>query len=404
MEAMTEMSEESIPFTERDAANLVEKILRGIAYLHSSNIMHRDIKMENIMVEKYKLDNGKIAYTPYLTDFGLAAGIKAKKETLGVGTPLYMAPEILNKQPYDQGVDIWALGVTIFIMLTSSPPYSGDSVSELKNNIKNSDLNLNGLSVFYKEGRLVKDFLRKCLQKNPKIRPSAQELLQHDWITKMHKEEIVSEEEKFNIVHNIGYFKKANDFQNNIIYYLSGLKLSKEEKRRARRRFSKIDEDGDGYISKAEAKKRLEDFKQKSKSSSDLDLNIDELFAKVDIKKDGRISYDEFLGATISQVDILNEKNLRVAFDLLDKDSDGQVSREEIAATFNLNSLEHATLVRGTATPEDWSETFKDMDTNNDGVVSFEEFRFYMEELVKKVDLDGDDEMESQTLTDRLDE
>ena len=75
MEALSYMADESIPFTERDAANLIYKLLRGLAYIHSSGYIHRDIKPENVMVVKGEDINGRIIFSPSFTDFGMATVI-----------------------------------------------------------------------------------------------------------------------------------------------------------------------------------------------------------------------------------------------------------------------------------------------------------------------------------------
>ena len=120
MEALENMDEEEITFTERDAANMIRAMLKGIAYMHQSDYMHRDIKLENIMVHKTTDMNKKTIFVPSFTDFGMATSIKDDEvETLSVGTPLYMAPEILRNDAYNKAADIWSLGVVFYILLTS---------------------------------------------------------------------------------------------------------------------------------------------------------------------------------------------------------------------------------------------------------------------------------------------
>ena len=93
MEALQTMSDEGIPFTERDAANLILGMLKGLNYMHKTNYIHRDIKLENIMVLKTEDKIGKVIFFPSITDFGMAKSMKpGEKEELSVGTPLYMPP------------------------------------------------------------------------------------------------------------------------------------------------------------------------------------------------------------------------------------------------------------------------------------------------------------------------
>ena len=144
------MSDEDIPFTERDAANIVRKLLLGLSYIHESGYMHRDIKLENVMINMTKDETGRVVFQPNYTDFGMAELIKdGEKVKLPVGTPLYMAPEILSRQPYDKKVDIWALGVLSYIMLSSEPPYDADSPDKLLHKIINEEPDMTDFSSFH---------------------------------------------------------------------------------------------------------------------------------------------------------------------------------------------------------------------------------------------------------------
>ena len=79
-EALSSISDDNIPFTERDASNMIEKLLRGLGYIHKSGYMHRDIKLENVMITKQKNRDGKVTFVPSLTDFGLATIVKKGKK------------------------------------------------------------------------------------------------------------------------------------------------------------------------------------------------------------------------------------------------------------------------------------------------------------------------------------
>jgi serine/threonine protein kinase len=90
--------------------------------MHSSNIVHRDIKPENILLEKV------LPLEIKMTDFGFATYFEEKMKLNEVlGSPIYMAPEIVEKQAYDTKVDVWSAGCVAFIMLCGTPPFLGDS-------------------------------------------------------------------------------------------------------------------------------------------------------------------------------------------------------------------------------------------------------------------------------------
>jgi calcium-dependent protein kinase len=140
-------------------------------------LIHRDIKPENIMFEE---DLNKSAIK--LIDFGLATGCTPDSPPLTqlLGTPYYIAPEILQKS-YGQKADIWSLGVVVYAMLVGRPPINGGSEAEILAKIK-----LN--RVKYRENDISNisaealDFVQKCLTFNQHKRPPAAEMLQHPWL------------------------------------------------------------------------------------------------------------------------------------------------------------------------------------------------------------------------------
>ena len=108
--------------TEDHIASIMYQLLYAVNYLHDNGIVHRDIKLENVLIES------KEECKVMLADFGFAAkvptGIEKQLKTQ-LGTDWYMAPEILEKKPYDTKVDVWSLGVVAFMCFTKSPPYKG---------------------------------------------------------------------------------------------------------------------------------------------------------------------------------------------------------------------------------------------------------------------------------------
>lgn len=100
----------------------MEKLLRAITHCHENEICHRDIKPDNILIDK--TDNVKVI------DFGLSKYFDKNISTLEsrVGTPAYMAPEVVMGKTYDNKCDVWALGVTMYQLLTGQVPFLGDNL------------------------------------------------------------------------------------------------------------------------------------------------------------------------------------------------------------------------------------------------------------------------------------
>lgn len=160
-------------FGELAIRSYTQQILSGLAYLHAKNTLHRDIKGANILVDP----NGRVK----VADFGMAKHITGQYCPLSFkGSPYWMAPEVIkNSKECSLGVDIWSLGCTVLEMATTKPPwsqYEGVAAMFKIGNSKELPAIPDHLS---NEG---KDFVRKCLQRNPRDRPSASELLDHPFV------------------------------------------------------------------------------------------------------------------------------------------------------------------------------------------------------------------------------
>lgn len=145
-------------------------------YLHTHDIVHRDIKPENILISN--IDNLEIK----LTDFGFATYHSQQTLKDVLGSPMYMAPEIVNREKYDAKVDCWSAGVVTYVLLTGMTPFTGKTKEEVYDNIKNCepDFKVEELKVVSKD---AKDFMQKLFgSKDPAKRMTASEALQHPWL------------------------------------------------------------------------------------------------------------------------------------------------------------------------------------------------------------------------------
>ncbi|CAO2149058.1 unnamed protein product [Urochloa humidicola] len=161
--------------TESVIRNFTRHILKGLAFLHSQKIMHRDIKGANLLVDI----NGVVK----LADFGMAKHLSTAAPNLSLkGTPYWMAPEVVRatfdkSAGYDLAADIWSLSCTIIEMFTGKPPWSGLEGPAAMFKVLHTDPPIpDNLSP---EG---KDFLRCCFKRNPAERPTASKLLEHPFI------------------------------------------------------------------------------------------------------------------------------------------------------------------------------------------------------------------------------
>ncbi|XP_069477400.1 serine/threonine-protein kinase H2 [Ambystoma mexicanum] len=169
-------------FTERDATKVLHMVLDGIRYLHGLGITHRDLKPENLLYYHPGADS-KIL----VTDFGLAnSGNKSGDWSMRTicGTPEYIAPEILLRRPYSNAVDMWALGVIAYILLSGSMPFEDENRTRLYRLILKGKYSYNG-DPWPSVSNLAKDFIDRLLTVDSGDRLSASEALQHPWIKTM---------------------------------------------------------------------------------------------------------------------------------------------------------------------------------------------------------------------------
>ncbi|PRP83848.1 hypothetical protein PROFUN_08879 [Planoprotostelium fungivorum] len=167
---------ENVQLTEPQIATVCLSTLRGLHCIHRAHKIHRDIKSDNILIN----ETGVVK----IADFGFAAQLtqKQQKRNTVVGTPYWMAPELIQGCDYDEKVDIWSLAIMAMEMAEAEPPYM--DYLPLKALFMITTKGIPDLKQPEKWTKEFKDFIKICLNKKPAERPSAYDLLQHPFLTK----------------------------------------------------------------------------------------------------------------------------------------------------------------------------------------------------------------------------
>lgn len=159
--------------TDSEVSTITRQILNGLEFLHGKNVIHRDIKCANILVGE--CGSVKVA------DFGVAKDTNMDAAKSSVGTPLYMAPEVVksrNEDRYGSAADIWSLGCTVLEMLTRKRPYPCSNPLQVLWKVMNGEVP----DVPEELPRKARDFILRCLKVNPSDRPTAAQLLRDPFV------------------------------------------------------------------------------------------------------------------------------------------------------------------------------------------------------------------------------
>eukprot|EP00241_Pyramimonas_parkeae_P004398 CAMPEP_0114265770 /NCGR_PEP_ID=MMETSP0058-20121206/24152_1 /TAXON_ID=36894 /ORGANISM="Pyramimonas parkeae, CCMP726" /LENGTH=955 /DNA_ID=CAMNT_0001383003 /DNA_START=387 /DNA_END=3254 /DNA_ORIENTATION=- len=174
LDALLEMGK----YTEKDAKTIMERLFDAVSYMHLANVTHRDLKLENLVLKR----PGDLS-SVVIVDFGFAKAARARDKMVDVvGTPWYSAPELLVADPYTSAVDLWALGVGLYMLLIGEFPFDDPEEEVMEDAIIAGDYIKDGpkWSAISPEAN---DLVQGLLSVDPKQRPTAAEALEHSWFT-----------------------------------------------------------------------------------------------------------------------------------------------------------------------------------------------------------------------------
>jgi len=170
---------------EQSAKYIFRQVVEGLVYCHAKGIVHRDIKLDNILLD----ENGKVK----ICDFGVSRRLTDKNEVMNeqCGTPAYIAPEILKDKGYKGlGVDVWSLGVCLYAMLYGTVPFKANNMNDLHKLIMKAKYSLKDEKVELSED--VKSLIKALLEPEPSKRLTIKEVRQHKWLKEAYERRILS--------------------------------------------------------------------------------------------------------------------------------------------------------------------------------------------------------------------
>ena len=381
---------------------LMDQIFNAIAYLHSKNILHGDIKLENVLLytasnrggrrftsinrdfnedksltEDINLNHGKknisqkgknyikdmINYEIKLIDFGCSKYFikKNKKRKLNgiIGTSIYCSPEVVDNE-YDEKCDEWSCGVLMYILLCGQPPFYGEYEEEIFEKIKNCEYDFTH-PAFKNVSKNCKDLIRKLLHPKKNHRIKASDALKHPFFTESFDPNTAMTENKDltmlkQFINPINYTSK---FHEAIIAFLSANFISEEEEKNLRALFRYMDSDGKNAITKEALKKCLKEI---NIIISDEDL--DKVFESVDDNGSGFIEYQEFLRNACDIKNLLSESNLKNVFYRITGDKETMSGGDIKNFIFHDSEIDNETL----------NEYFDQFGMKYEDTIIFEEF------------------------------
>ena len=345
---------------------LMDQIFNAVAYLHSKNILHGDIKLENVLLNKTTKRGGRrftninldfnedeeltedinknfgkrqtskksvnyikdmMNYEVKLIDFGCSKYFvkrKKKKKLRGIiGTSIYCSPEVVDNLN-DERSDEWSCGVLMYILLSGVPPFYGDTEEEIFEKIKKCKYDFTP-PPFKKVSKNCKDLIRRLLEPKKQYRIKAIEALRHPFFTEsFDPNSAMTEDKDLNVLKNfINPIKYQSKFHEAIAVFLCVNFITTEEENTLKTVFRYLDKDGKGIISLEMMKKSLEEI-----GIEISDEELQKVFDQIDENGSSFIEYQEFIRNTCDIKKLMSEQNLKNVFNTISSNNNTMTGQD----------------------------------------------------------------------------
>ncbi|KAK6255322.1 hypothetical protein SCA6_016627 [Theobroma cacao] len=358
-------------YTERAAATAIKTILEIVKVCHEHGVIHRDLKPENFLLA----DESETAPIKAI-DFGLSIFYEPGQRFSDiVGSPYYMAPEVLRRN-YGKEVDIWSIGVILYILLCGVPPFWADTEEGIAHAIIKGDIDFEK-DPWPKVSEEAKDLVRSMLDPNPYSRMTVQEVFgirkvailkcdlinEHPWIQNLEHAPNVNLGE--NVRTRIKQFSFMSKFKKKVLRVVAG-NLPNEQTDAIVQIFRMMDTDENGHLSFEELRDGLQKI-----GHCVADPDVQMLMDAADIDGNGTLNCEEFVTMAVHLKRMSNDEHLSQAFHHFDKNQSGYIEFEELQ-----EALLHDDL--GPNNEQVIRDIIHDVDLDKDGRISYEEFKAMM--------------------------
>eukprot|EP01066_Platyproteum_vivax_P010453 Platyproteum_vivax@DN4675_c0_g1_i1.p1 len=338
--------QEKTRYSENDTIEVTKQMLEALAYLHTHNVVHRDLKLENWLYATKEASSSL-----KLIDFGFSkVWNPTTRMQASCGSLYYVSPDTLS-QNYTNACDMWSLGVIVYMLLVGYPPFYGDTEDIVMDQIMAANFSVEGPR-WHTVSASAKNFVCSLLEINPQKRLTARQALKHEWISSSSDDVQIDLE----VLHSMKLFAQSAHFKRAALT-LMAFSLTSEQIDDVQVQFKAFDKSLEGTI-------RLEEFASVVQKYFEVPIEeIEQIFNQLDSSGDQQVYYNDFLAAVLTNRLQQHEHLLRLTFQKMDVDNSGVISADNLRQVLG-NQYQGAEI----------EEIISQIDTNQNGTIEYDEF------------------------------